>query len=770
MLVHDPGTADIRRAEGLQLIDDIYRANPLAVKRRSRLITLNTLDILKDIGANPNVPTANPLFVAAIRQLTTYTEIPNHPMALEVQKKNMIDESGIRPIPICFLQTLTPSEYREQLANGRPPADPAAYQNKLPFVRYAFQESGYSCSEIAGRDVIEILTAASYFDPGSRRKFGDPNVVSDTDAAYAIGGAPGSAYYDVLALMGFGSAIRKFGVGNVQQDGSLTVGLEGAAGKAFLTTQSMINRNFSCIAGQDMSISNPVKNNYLLNPANDYRDQATVETAARYMLYKALGDAMQVILARLVIGAATRNADRQYCLFTVDSVVAAKCVELQIPVCRQCSVKEYSKEKADLGQSFYYAPTSVAERDTLEFNMLVSDISQHNVKVLGNIRRFLAFIRAENAANPDRPIAERQILVMIGAKEINLKDKFRDVEALFMTLETAITAVNAYLPTCRADFPSIREIECFRANMINDGATIFTTDSLFHTTYIDQRARLPALPADPIYGVELTIRIKTIEPTVRRRVQRGGQRGGAWDSGDTANRNFTMEYYQTIIAIVTTILGSNPAIVQPMMDRYNETAPTGAFVFDIAYHFIISTAAYFNYIGFSCTDVETLYPIVFHFMTIIPPQRISFHQFETRFYSLPKPTILLQNNRDIEDAQEEEDDEETTPFTEWKHKTVLPPSSTPPFSIRKTVKAPVAPVASVKKRYVNVAKAHHSKRRRSGILGVGVPSLTGKTVRRGGARRTRPSNRSKGATVKRVRSPARKTRKMRRRAISHVRE
>ena len=576
MIVHNPdgSAAATRRNEGLRLINEIYGTGADGAKRRTRLELILKLDILKDIGADPPIilraPRTNQLFSRAIRQLTAYDVIPNHPMVLEVQKKNMIDESNVSKIPISFLQTLLPSEYKRHLNKGRDPIDPRVYliyQNKLPHVTRGFHESGYSPNETCGAAAEEILTAASYFDPAGRKKLGESNVSIDTNLAYSIGGnpGPGNPYYDVLALMGFGSALKTFGVEAIRQNGSLAVNLTGAAGKGFLNTHSEINAGFNLIGGDEMSISNPVKNQYLIDNSGNSAD-ATVQLAAKYLLYKALGDAMQVILARLVIGSSERNVG-SYCLFTVDSVVAAKCIELQIPVCRQCSTGEYSKEKADLGQSFYYAPSLTPnQRSTLEFDMLRADIYQSNDKVLRQIAHLLELIPTV-------------AIVKMGAIEVDLTDKRGELESLFRLLYSAIFTVNMGLPIYRALFPNVREIECLRANMVcevdpTNAITIFRTNSLFHITYRDHHTRL-GLQADPIYGNELTAIVLALQqdPAKRGKIQRGGQRGGAWVTGENVPRNFMKEYYEIIIQLVDRIFRELGQAQAQLLAMYNEDHP-----------------------------------------------------------------------------------------------------------------------------------------------------------------------------------------------------
>jgi len=804
MSVHaaDGSDAAARRDEGLSLIDEIYGMG--GEKRRKRLELIFKLDILKDIGADPPIilraPRTNELFVRAIRQLTAYDPIPNHPMVLEVQKQNIIDESNVEQIPICFLQTLLPWEYKHHLSKGRHPVDPRGYlvyQDKLPHVNKGFHESGYSPDATCGKVIEEILTAASYFDPAGRKKFGEPSVSVDTYLGYSIGGNPGAAnpYYNVLALMGFGSALKKFSVGPIRQNGSLTVDLAGAAGKGFLDTHSEIDRDFNCIGGDDISISNPVKNRYLIDNAGNLAT-ATVNRAAKYLLYKALGDAMQVILARLVIG---RRDPTTYCLFTVDSVVAAKCIELQIPVCRQCSKSEYTKEKADLGKSFYYTPSLPPElRSILEFDMLRTDIYQSNAKVLRQIRDLITLISAGGQT------------IKIGATVVDVTDISAPLSGLFEGLYSAINTVNTNLPTYRALFSNnVRDIECLRANMVcevdpTNAITIFRTNSLFHITYRDHHARI-GLPSDPIYGNELTAMTLALQPdpAKKSKIQRGGQRGGAWVTGENVPRNFMKEYYELIIHIVGRIygeLGQAPgaAMQAQLLAMYNEDTANAEFVFDIAYHFIISTAAYFNYIGFSCTDEETLYEIVRRFMTgPTPGIELSFEEFASFFYSLRKPQILLENNRDIAQATREYNASEAA--KELLGLQRLNEPQTPPRPARVHLKAQVGSTATankrtqgtLKKRIESIAAAIAAKR---GFVPVGQEN----TVTHGGSRRRRyrsnplgnssyrsnplgnssyrsnplgnSSYRSKRATVKTVRTPCLKTRKMRRRAVSHIGE
>jgi hypothetical protein len=277
------------------------------------------------------------------------------------------------------------------------------------------------------------------------------------------------------------------------------------------------------------------------------------------------------------------------------------------------------------------------------------------------------------------------------------------------------------------------------------------------------------------------------DPAKKSKIQRGGQRGGAWVTGENVPRNFMKEYYELIIHIVGRIYGelgqsqSGAAIQAQLLAMYNEDTANAEFVFDIAYHFIISTAAYFNYIGFSCTDGETLYEIVRRFMTGPMPGSIelSFEEFASFFYSLRKPQILLENNRDIAQATREYNASEAA--KELLGLQRLNEPQTPPRPTRVHLKAQDSGTGiratqqraqgTLKKRLASMAAAIATKR---GVVPVGQEN----TVTHGGSRRRRyrsnplgnSSYRSKRATVKTVRTPRLKTRKMRRRAVSHIGE
>ena len=626
-----------------EIITEIYPSQNIIKQERIKL--LNMLDCIKDSNAAPAISAGRDYFSTALKKLF-FREIPVNPSGTLSRIKEEIQiASGITPIPVCFLQTKTPAEYK-----GRELAPPGSQmnQNKLQFIKYAFFDSGYKPSEIVP-DVYDVLTFGSYIDPAKRKKLGNDKTLFVSEGEFTLGGAAADPRSVLLTRLGFGDALRSIIVGNLNADGSLPVRLDilGDGGDIINelrdVNQHHINRGATNIDDGtiDYFEGNNNKNTWFNTKSDNFKK------AKRFILCKVLGDAKLGLAAKLAIGDSRESKDLyiQNCLFTGDGVLKARCQELKVPVCVQ---EDYSgKEYADLGKCCYYGPElDPAAVRKLELQAVLKDVIDSNRKVLDQVILLNNFLN-DSTPNPFEYMRRRDIpgiTIILGNRHYEIPaEQIQSVKDFISIIITTIDIVIQFLNYIRKneiEIPNIRDLYKYKANMVNDELRILKNTSLFpEIIYIGTQ-----LVADPIKdfpGSDIFGIIKSLRSIPFERIPRRARGGGRDEVDSIPDTEFSYTYFDTISGIISGL------DVTALADTYHHIAPVNRedLVFDITYDFVNSTSSYFNYIGYSCLNVPTLTLLITGFLS--GRFNMTLVDFRTLFFTLPLPAQLLADDARI---------------------------------------------------------------------------------------------------------------------------
>jgi len=481
---------------------------------------------------------------------------------------------------------------------------------------------------------------------------------------------------------------------------------------------------------------------------------------------KLLGDYLQVLAAKCCVGTSATNGNTtsQYCMFTVDSVVKSRCIEYGLPVC----VQEGDSAYADLGRVEFYGgdvdPQMILQ---YAYQSKRAEVLANNQQVIRELNSLRSYVTSGTdptvvqLGNQEKTIYATYIPQVQTAADVRPQ-----MTTLIDSLLAAVTAVAIpeYAPGITPD--NIYALDAFRANLMNDGYTLLKNHSLFSAGPIDR---------DPLNGADIFATINSWQTPSRRSLARRNQGGGSWDPKETMPyRNFNREYYGKIIALMGVIVQALPADLTTQLQLYyNHIDPVvpAELSEDAAYHFIIHTAPYFNHIGFSCLHDDTLVFLISSFFGLFlaqPKRNMPLAEFKGLFESQPIYLRMMEEKAQLQ-AEYAQLRQENTGYNQTlntlaialkKLKSQLP-------AHKQTGKHRNSRIGILESQLKRNNVTGRSKQRTALMLS----RRRGMSETFGGARRyRRKTHRSKGATMKRIRSPRLKTRKMRRRAISHIRE
>ena len=289
--------------------------------------------------------------------------------------KNNPEYGTVSPVKLCFLRNLSASEIQDKMArrpNKYPEeGDPEHPLTILPLtVNYAIQESGFAPS-VYNPAIQTIITPASYIDPASRAKLADPNT-----AGYSGDLIPNVAF----KVLGFEKAITSF-KGVIQADNGLHIEMARPSGSYTIQRTAEYGHKPYQADQPDYFVGNTLKNTWF----NGFND----DTAQMYILCKELGDTLQVIYAKLIMGKDTNMA---LCVFTVDQTVVARCRELGVPVCYQGMDPSDKKHSYyNLAKALYYPHTALNEGALFESlkSLYCNTSIRYNTTLIASIKKFV---------------------------------------------------------------------------------------------------------------------------------------------------------------------------------------------------------------------------------------------------------------------------------------------------------------------------------------------------------------------------------------------
>jgi hypothetical protein len=310
---------------------------------------------------------------------------------------------GCRSENISFLVHASAADLQER------PAAPRNFgaENPLPQIEVGFHDSGYGPSTVREMSpelnpIREILSPGSYFDEGPRAKrfrsnrTVNPNVTINGN--YDLGP-------DIIALLGLENCISRIASwydpnGAGDGTGIMTLRIELRDGTVRQFTRNDWFSNTHVTNGTvgdtpDTTIvfdGNRLKNTWI-NEHGHAISQANIEEAFWYLVCKLIGDGLQVLYARLIIGPTAGNIIT-HAVFAGDEIVMARCCALKMSMVLQCHSR---KEYADVGKITFYSPITDPLQFAIqtlrrEYNTTIHDnncIIQEIARVLGiSIQQF----------------------------------------------------------------------------------------------------------------------------------------------------------------------------------------------------------------------------------------------------------------------------------------------------------------------------------------------------------------------------------------------
>ena len=378
----------------------------------------------------------------------------------------------VNPVKLCFLRNLSASEIQDKMAR-RPhkypeEGDPEHPLTILPLtVNYAIQESGFAPS-VYNPAIQTIITPASYIDPASRAKLADPNTLG-----YSGDLIPNVAF----KVLGFEKAITSF-KGVIQADNGLHIEMARPSGSYIIQRTAEYGHKPYQEGQPDYFVGNTLKNTWF----NGFND----DTAQMYILCKELGDTLQVVYAKLIMGQDTNMA---LCVFTVDQTVVARCRELGVPVCYQ-GIDPSDKKHAyyNLAKALYYPHTALNEGALFESlkSLYCNTSIQSNTAVVASIKKFVRSRRFT-------------IVARVFFNEI-IKNIEEANSALTTLLESSVLTINK-LKQIALEYQAVRIIQ--EKTEFQEAQIVYNTTRLFIGTDVpdivyEKISRMePAIGEDP---------------------------------------------------------------------------------------------------------------------------------------------------------------------------------------------------------------------------------------------------------------------------------
>jgi len=525
---------------------------------------LNYCDCFKDAAGLGK----NRLFLEAVKSLFP----GNQPIYPEQARRNIEEEIfsnanyGLEPEKICWLRdNKSSAELRDsgkKIYNERDENDRKKFTiSKLPeIVKYAFHDSGFSPTGL-NPEIIQILSPGSYIDPAKRAKEdGTTVIVKGTDV---------KVERDVFKMLGFGDAVQE--IQGKKDGGAMEIKITLADGEIF-TTKRTKQHTHSGTTTRDYFGGNTEKNTWFEENSEKYYDEDIKKEAKKLILFKELGDTLQVIYARIIMD----EPSFEYCMFTVDDVVAIRCRELGVPVCVQ---RNQNNEYANIGITYYYTPVIDKEKfDILIKTSYIDQCVKHNNQVLFSVLRILGegycYLDSTLTGIPTKeedPL--RKFFVSI-VESIEKESKFvKDSSSSMLRTDVTTKFVKEFVAKRTA------------VNITNDLKINKSITRLFRSEDIGD----PILDTGKnLYEIIKDLKEESRGPAVE--IKRRRIRGGGKEEEDEEEVSPTQEFYNVTMKLL----------------KREYDIPGDEILHDMAYEFLCIMYVFLNYIGDTPTNEEIL--------------------------------------------------------------------------------------------------------------------------------------------------------------------
>lgn len=625
---------------------------------------LNHFDCYKDAKSSTlTIEGKNALFEDTVQKLFP-TPLGSWKPAIEAVEETLFAESGVEGQPISFLvhKSLAGLKGREAYSGPKLPT-------ALPDVKFGFHDSGYGPETIRhnvedSQAIQEYVTAGSYIDPAGRRKLGEPHVVLDPNLAQ---GQMYTLPYEILQAFGFGNCLQKIDVQYTPNQ--MKIQLTTTEGKV-LTTVRDDNHLGSGPAAKFFE-GNPQKNNWF-NQHGQKVDPPTREQAFWYILCKELGDTLQVLYAKPIAGpSANVPENMKHCMFTIDKVVAARCVAMKLGVL----YKEPSKKEfGDLGKALYYPPPSnPLDAKRMEMTRMFEKIRNHNANILEELKWFLIPGIDVLIGGIERPMNElskqyiQSIVTDITSVNASLQTQYAtilqsqtllDIDAFMKTIELGTAFPIHGGPVNPTTLKIIKAQRLFPSGVFEAMDTILRHKALRHGDGSDQQLRyfLHAKDKDKDSPSAVAARVRQTRLAQRPRRQQGGSCSNlpeeSEDSSDPTNRFF--QNVTTILhAFMTSMLSGPNDQTRYIFQNHGVTPDDFVFFWlshcydvddiqnpvvlqdfleTVAYSLYSTHRVYLDHIGYTCLNEAVLTHLLME--CVVGKEYSSFDSFADMFRSL----------------------------------------------------------------------------------------------------------------------------------------
>jgi len=537
---------------------------------------LNYCDCFKDAAGLGK----NRLFLEAVKSLFP----GNQPIYPDKAIGNIEEEIfsnkkyGPEPEKICWLRdNKSSAELRrsgKKIYNERD--ENTLTISKLPeIVKYAFHDSGFSPTGL-NPEIIQILTPGSYIDPAKRAKEDEGSVV--------VKGTGIKVERDVFEMLGFLDAVQE--VEGKKDGGAMEIKITLADGEIFTTKRTKQHKH-SGTTTRDYFLGNKEKKGWFDENSEKYYDEDIKKEAKKFILFKELGDTLQVIYARIIMD----EPSLEYCMFTIDDVVAVRCRELGVPVCVQ---RNQNNEYANIGITYYYTPLIDKEAyDTVIKTSYIDQCVKHNNQVLFSVLQILAegyfYLDDTKTFIPTKDEDPLRKFFKTIARSIESETKFIDGSSMRDSIKRGhLHGMSLqYLKGLVAENTAVNIINGLKIN--KSIAKLFPSDHTNDPIFNTGQGR-------NLYEIIKDLKAESLGPVVdpkdikRRRLSRGGGKEEEEKEEDEEEVSPTQEFYNVTVKLL----------------KQEYEIPGDEILHDMAYEFLCIMYVFLNYIGDTPTNEEIL--------------------------------------------------------------------------------------------------------------------------------------------------------------------
>jgi len=654
---------------------------------------LNYLDSWKDSTAGTPIrtivkgKTKNQFFETTLDYLYNSRLNKGFRPQLEELIDTIDDKYGPQQYYKCtFIETMTKSELNKgnkKNKNSSIIEETNPYITKLPNnIKYVIHDSGYNPLQHFSKIVSCAINPGSYIDPGKRSNLSEKKCTLE---GYDI-----EITQEMFNKMGFPHIKGFIGVKKDNDELECTLKLDSGIEFISIRTKDFEHKYGSTkfkLNGTPIELDikddffkgNTIKNKFFNDNFNQKFSlisfmQVPIDPiilkGLLYALCKELGDTLQVLYMYISCGG---KPTPDFCMFTSDKTVLARCKMLSISCCIQDNYLNKIIPADNVGDILYWSP-EIVDIIKSENQLSLTSCFEENAKLIKSIVNLIGvnnLIKTHNVYNYNHNIVldvnnnnitinfpHNQIQTINGISSSNGEGKFKilnqdghfdmyEIKAIenneiINFLNKIISAIIAAqyklsimdLNTDNRRFNKTSK-EAIALKFISEAEITYEIETLF---VLESDAPFITLKSDNntfirVYhiGKHISGLCKDNAELIIPTVNSIPQQGGLGENQAPQENSFMQDFYYTIIKIAKT------QYTGPLNSQYNEL------IEHISYSFLCTMTIYLNYIKYSCLNESVLT----HFFKeiIINKKQYTLDEFKTDFYNLDiiKREYILSN-------------------------------------------------------------------------------------------------------------------------------